>query len=125
MSPKKGGTVLVVDDEKSVRDVCGSMLEYLGYEVVTAGDGQTALELFSAEPDRYDCVLLDLVMPRMSGDECLKRMRKIRGDVAVVLSSGYDENEASMSYGVEAHIAFLKKPYMISNLAEKLNHIIK
>lgn len=117
--------MLVVDDEQSVRDVCGSMLEFLGYEVVTAGDGQSALELFSAEPNRYDCVLLDLVMPRMSGTECMKRMRQIRDDVVVVLSSGYDENEASLSYGAEPKVGFLKKPYMINSLAEKLSHITK
>ena len=81
------GAVLLVDDERVARTVATRMLERLGFEVDATADGEEALEVFSRAPARYVGVLLDLTMPRMDGDACLREIRRIRPDVPVVLSA--------------------------------------
>ncbi|MCL5269024.1 MAG: PAS domain S-box protein, partial [bacterium] len=75
------GRVLLVDDEKVIRDLVSGMLRKLGYEVVTAEDGLDGLERFQADERRFDLVILDLVMPRMNGRDCYKAMRRDAPDV--------------------------------------------
>lgn len=108
-------TVLVVDDEVSVLDVSRKMLELYGFKVLTASDGYEGLEQLRRNVDTLDCVVLDMSMPRMSGEEALTAMHRI-SDVPIVLSSGYDE--ASMAYlfdGKEV-AAFLQKPFLMFDL---------
>jgi CheY-like chemotaxis protein len=94
-TPWRGeGTVLVVDDEPMVRDVAEAILRRLGLAVVAAADGDEAVRLFAAEPDRFAVVLLDLNMPRLSGVETFRQIRATREDAKVVLMSGYNEEEA-------------------------------
>jgi two-component system, cell cycle sensor histidine kinase and response regulator CckA len=92
--PEAQGTrVLVVDDEPQVRKILGDMLEHGHYSVIRAGDGEEAIEVFRREADSIDCVLLDLSMPKLDGEEVFQELRKIREDVRVVLISGYAEQE--------------------------------
>ena len=88
------GTVLVVDDEEVVRNTARAMLERYGYSVLLAHDGQEAVDLYRAAPDRIAVVLLDLTMPVMGGAEAFRQLRLIRPNVRVILSSGYNEVEA-------------------------------
>ncbi len=116
-----GGTVLLVDDEETVRLVGGRMLQRLGYQVVTARDGQEALEAFRKDPDRFVCVMLDQTMPRMDGRECLQRLRQISPNVRVILSSGYSAEELASRYTEDDMLAgFIQKPYSPSGLAKLL-----
>jgi PAS domain S-box-containing protein len=115
-----GGTVLLVDDEETVRLVGGQMLERLGYEVVTAADGREALEIFEEDPTRFACVILDQTMPHMGGKECLHNLRKITPDVRVILSSGYSEQELEDRYADEQLAGFIQKPYLPAALAKLL-----
>ena len=108
----QGKTVLLVDDEETVRRVGASMLGRLGCQVETASDGRAAVEIFAEDPSRFDCVILDLTMPRMGGEECFERLREIRGDVVVVLSSGYSEQELTERVVVRGMAGFLRKPYL-------------
>jgi PAS domain S-box-containing protein len=120
------GTVLLVDDEETVRVVGRRMLERLGFEVVIASDGRQALEIFDADPDRFVLVLLDLSMPVMNGTECLEQLRQ-RGRgaaVPVVLSSGYTEEEATSRFSRQGLAGFIQKPYRLQSLREKVQGIL-
>ena len=115
-----GATVLLVDDEETVRLVGGRMLERLGYTVVTASDSREALEIYQKDPARFACVMLDQTMPHMGGKECLHRLRELTPDVRVVLSSGYSEHELADRYAGEKLAGFIQKPYLPSALAKVL-----
>ncbi len=118
------GTVLVVDDEDTVRRVTQRMLEKIGYKVLLANDGIEALEVYNKHNNDIKCVLLDLSMPRMDGEETLKELRKIDENVCVLLSSGYSEEEISQTFAGKGAAAFVQKPYRTSELKKKLRSIL-
>src|SRR5262249_7505126 len=86
----KRKTILVVDDEEIVRRTASVTLDTHGYRVFLAANGQEAVDLFAGMADEISLVLLDLTMPVMSGEATLRRLRAIRPDVPVILSSGYN-----------------------------------
>ena len=88
-----GARILVVDDEVSVRQVLAKMLKREGYDVIEACDGQEAVDVFRREAETIDCVLLDLSIPKLNGEEAFAQLRQIRRDVRVILSSGFTEQE--------------------------------
>jgi CheY-like chemotaxis protein len=110
------GTVLVVDDEETVRTVASRMLESLGYRVVQAVDGQEAVERFRAAPDQFSWVLLDLTMPRLDGEQAYAEMKRLRPDVRVVLMSSYTEREVGPRFAGKELAGFLQKPFPLSAL---------
>jgi two-component system cell cycle sensor histidine kinase/response regulator CckA len=113
------GTVLVVDDEESVRFVAMRALAVLGVEAHTAADGETALQLYRAHP-AITLVLLDLVMPGLSGEETLARLRQINPEVRVVVMSGYSEGETMQRCAKLGVAGFLPKPFDLVALRAKL-----
>jgi signal transduction histidine kinase len=118
------GKVLLVDDEQTVLDVAGRMLEMLGFSVETAFDGFDALEVFKRKRDEIKCVLLDLTMPRMSGEEAFRELRSLAPDLPVVLSSGYSEIEVASRFSVTAVSGFIQKPYRFSELRDTLRKVL-
>ncbi len=104
-------TILVVDDEEAVRTLATRVLEDSGFDVVTASDGDESLEIFRRKGDSIALVLLDMTMPRMSGHETLKELRRIRQTVTVILSSGYSEQVARDQFADQPISGFLQKPY--------------
>lgn len=114
------GNILVVDDEELVRNMARYTLEHLGYSVETVPDGLAAVETFSRKPADFDAVLLDLTMPRMNGEQALDRLRAIRPEIPVVLSSGFSEGEALERFRDRGLSAFLQKPYTATALARKI-----
>ncbi len=117
--PREGpaGTVLIVDDEETVLVVGSTMLEHAGFEVLTAPGGRAAVDLLRRDPHAIDCVLLDLSMPLMDGRECFQLLREIRPDIRVVLSSGYNEQEAVDRFEHEGLAGFIQKPYRATDLS--------
>jgi len=114
------GTILLVDDEDIVRRTAKAVLERYGYTVIEAANGLEGVTLFEGMQDEISLVLLDLTMPVLNGEEVLERLRTIRPDVIVVLSSGYDEAEANRRFEGKGISGFLKKPYTSPTLAEKV-----
>ena len=108
------GTILVVDDEEIVRSVARGMLELLGYHVLTASDGREALEIYRQRQHEIVLIVLDLAMPLMSGDETFEAIRALRPDAKVVLSSGYDEQEATQRFAGKGLAGFIQKPYEVA-----------
>jgi two-component system cell cycle sensor histidine kinase/response regulator CckA len=120
---RSSGKVLLVDDEETVRITTGRMLEGIGFQVITAGDGYEAVETFTKNQDvRF--VLLDLSMPRMDGVEAFREIRKIRGDVRVLLMSGFSKIEAMKRFRMDGLGGFVQKPFTMRQLAEKAKAIL-
>jgi PAS domain S-box-containing protein len=118
------GTILLVDDEEPVRNVTSRMLERSGFAVLRAGDGLEAIELFRAHGAEVVCVLLDLAMPRMDGEETFKELRRIQPDVRVVLASGYSDQEISQRFQNAGLAGFIVKPYRVETLTAKLREVL-
>ena len=118
-----GGTVLVVDDEEAVRTVARLTLQRFGYEVLAAESGAEAVAIFREHADRIVAVLLDVTMPGMNGEETMSRMREIRKEVKVILSSGYDEANLENRFRSQDAAAFLKKPYRPLALIQVLHEV--
>jgi two-component system cell cycle sensor histidine kinase/response regulator CckA len=106
-----GTLVLVVDDEEHVRRVAARILRRMGFEVLTAEDGREAVAIFRSYADEIELVLLDMMMPRMGGERTFTELRRIRSDVRVLLSSGYNEQEAVVRFVGRGLAGFIQKPY--------------
>jgi ligand-binding sensor domain-containing protein/signal transduction histidine kinase/ActR/RegA family two-component response regulator len=118
------GTVLLVDDEASVRSVGRVALERSGFEVMLASDGREAVQVYRQKADAVDCVLLDLTMPKLSGVDTLRELRGIREDVCVVLSSGFTEQDAvARVSGAPAH-GFIQKPWKPDALVQAIERAL-
>jgi len=118
------GTILVVDDEDLVRRTAAHTLEHYGYRVLSVSDGIEAVERFAAQPDAIDLVLLDHTMPGMSGEETLRELQRIHPQVKVLLSSGYNEDEATQRFAGHNLAGFLQKPYVASYLADAVRAVL-
>ncbi|OAI39148.1 hypothetical protein AYO38_08115 [bacterium SCGC AG-212-C10] len=110
------GTVLVVDDEETVRNVTARALELSGYQVLKAVDGFDAQRVFQEYRDEISCVLLDLTMPNCGGEEAFDAIRRIRPDARVILMSGYAEQEATEHFLARGLAGFIQKPYELGSL---------
>jgi signal transduction histidine kinase/CheY-like chemotaxis protein len=121
---KGSGTVLLVDDEEVIIDVGARMIEKLGYDVMTARSGEEALEIFRENPDRIDLVVLDMVMPDMSGGETFDRLREIDAEVPVLLSSGYSINGQAKEILARGCSGFLQKPFDLHELSARIQEIL-
>jgi len=117
------GRALLVDDEPDLRSSIAAMLEHVGFEVEVAADGQEALERF--RPGAYAVVLMDLTMPRLDGKEAFRRMRELDPSVKVVLSSGYNEQEAIQQFLGRGLAGFIQKPYQMRTLIETLEKALR
>ena len=119
---KGEGTVLLVDDEETVRGIGTEMLKELGFTVITADDGREGVEQFKQNPD-ISFIILDLTMPHMDGEQCFRELRQINPDVKVILSSGYNEQEVTQKFVGKGLAGFIQKPYKLSILEEAIRKI--
>ncbi|MBN1867950.1 PAS domain-containing protein [Candidatus Sumerlaeota bacterium] len=122
---KLDATILVVDDEESVRAFAKRALERIGLTVLTATNGLEGVDVFRAHAREIDLVLLDLAMPHMDGEEAFRHMRQIRPGVPVVLSSGYNEQDATVRFAGKGLSGFLHKPYQPTELSNSVQKILK
>ncbi|HEY3490480.1 MAG TPA: PAS domain S-box protein [Candidatus Deferrimicrobiaceae bacterium] len=111
------GKILLIDDQEEVRDVCSAMLSTLGYTVVTAVDGVDGVETYSRIGHDVDLVVIDMVMPNLSGRDCFRQIRDIRPDVRAVLSTGYSLDGVVEETLREGILGFIQKPYRLEQLA--------
>jgi len=114
------GTVLLVDDEETVLAVGRSMLERLGYSVITAWDGKEAVMTYRSIGQEIAFVVMDLTMPHMSGEEAFRELRRINPEVKVFISSGYSEWEISARFTGKSLAGFIQKPYQMAELRDIL-----
>jgi PAS domain S-box-containing protein len=119
------GTVLIADDEETVCAVGKQMLERMGFSVLTAPDGREALKVFREHADEIVCVLLDLTMPHMDGEEAFRAIRRLHPGVTVMLCSGYNEQDATQRFAGKGLAGFIQKPYNMAALREKLTQVLR
>jgi two-component system, cell cycle sensor histidine kinase and response regulator CckA len=115
---------LIVDDEETVCTVGKRMLVRMGFDVLTACDGREALDVFNTRSDEIVCVLLDLTMPHLDGEEAFRELRRISPDVTVILCSGYNEQDATQRFAGKGLAGFIQKPYNMATLRGKLMEIL-
>ncbi len=118
------GTILVADDEEAARSVARESLERNGFTVVTANDGQQAVEAFRARLGEIRLVLLDLTMPVMNGQEAFEAIHAIDPNTPVVLSSGYTQQDVQSRFSGPLPAGFIQKPYLFTELIKKVHNIL-
>jgi len=119
------GTILVVDDEEIIRKVSEELLSLCGFKVISAGDGETGLRLFRDNPEEIKLVLLDVIMPGMSGLETYRELKTVKSDVRVLLTSGF-RNDEKIQEGMDMGInGFIQKPFTLNRLSEAVFKIIE
>ena len=116
--------VLLVDDEGMILEVGKEMLAKMGYEVLTAGSGKKALEIYRKKKDQIGIVILDMIMPEMGGGETYDKMKKINPGIKALLSSGYSINGQATEILKRGCNAFIQKPFSVTNLSLKLREIL-
>lgn len=123
--PSSARRVLVVEDEPLVGEMLAEMLRRLGYRVDLVPDGVLAVELFKREWRGIDLVILDLVMPRMSGRETFQRLREVNPSIRVLVSSGYSIDGEAQQVLEQGALGFLQKPFQAKELARILAEVFK
>jgi two-component system cell cycle sensor histidine kinase/response regulator CckA len=118
------GTVLLVDDEETIRKLGTRILRRLGFQVLLAADGREALRVYAEHRDEIVLVLLDLTMPHMDGEETFHALRRLNPDLRVVMSSGYTEQDVSSRFSGEGPAGFLQKPYTLALVEERLRAVL-
>ena len=114
------GTILVIDDEETIRVTASMMLQRMGFSTLLASDGERGVQLFREHQQEIRAVLLDMTMPGLNGRETLIRLRTITPDVTVILSSGYSEQEAASQFAGQGLNGFVQKPYSLQTLRQKM-----
>jgi signal transduction histidine kinase/CheY-like chemotaxis protein len=117
-------TVLLVDDEEMVADAGEQMLKKLGYEVLLAGGGREALDVYKKDQDKIDLVLLDMIMPEMGGSDTYDRIKEVNPRVKVLLSSGYSIDGQAREILDRGCNAFIQKPFNMKDLSQKIGEIL-
>ncbi len=126
IEPVQGGseTILLAEDHEGVRDMSREMLARLGYQVLLAADGEEAVQMVEAHRDRIDLVLLDVVLPKLSGPEAYARICAMKPDVAVILTTGYTAEAPQLNDVAGKGVAILQKPYCPDDLARKVRETL-
>ena len=114
------GKILLVEDEKGVRDIAVMHLISRGYEVLAAEDGEEALEILEDEAGTFDLVISDVVMPGMDGPALIKAAKEQLGDARVIFISGYAERDLAKKLDDDREVSFLPKPFSVRQLAERV-----
>lgn len=118
------GAILLVDDEPMIREVGGEMLSVLGFEVLMAASGQEAIERFQEQRDRIRLVILDMIMPEMSGERVFERLRAIDSGVRVLLSSGYSLEGQARAILERGCDGFIQKPFNLREISGKIQEVL-
>jgi PAS domain S-box-containing protein len=117
-------TVLLVDDEDMVSDIGKRLLERLGYNVLVAGSGKEAVEMYDKNKDKIELVILDMIMPGMGGGEAFEGLKTINPGIKVLLSSGYSMNGRAAQIMARGCKGFIQKPFNLKELSKKVRMIL-
>lgn len=117
-------TILVAEDEMALRDYVRSLLASNGYRVITANDGEQAVRLFQARREEIDLVLLDMIMPRMNGRRAYDKMRALRPQTPILISSGFAGDAEAGEFLHQVRHLVLRKPYAADDLLRKVREVL-
>lgn len=119
------GTVLLVDDEESIRNIGARMLKQLGFTVLTATDGQEALACYQQHHQEITLVVMDMTMPHMDGSEAFNALRQLNPRVRVVLASGYSTEDIQSRFNGKGLNGILQKPFTLDTLRETIRTVLE
>jgi two-component system cell cycle sensor histidine kinase/response regulator CckA len=122
--PKGTETILLAEDNEGLQEAAKEMLEKLGYRVILASNGTEAVQLFTNNPGQFDLIILDVVMPKVSGPAAFSQMTAVRPDLRVLFSTGYTAEAASLNSITEQGASVLQKPYSLKNLGQMVRAIL-
>jgi PAS domain S-box-containing protein len=117
-------TILLVDDEEALRDIGREMLSNLGYRVITADSGETAIQNYRNNDGPIDMVILDVNMPGMGGFQCLRELNQLNPDLPVIIASGYSVDEHQRSMITSGAAGFVAKPFRRLDLLKKVRDVL-
>jgi PAS domain S-box-containing protein len=117
-------TILLVDDETVITEVTGRLLEELGYTVLTATSGDEAVAVYTRKHADIDLVIVDMIMPGMSGSDTFDALKAVNPSVRVILSSGYSLNGKAQAIMEKGARTFLQKPYRLDDLSQKIREAL-
>lgn len=124
-APMRGNeTILVVDDEEMIRRLMTQTLQKAGYKVITADNGEQALEIYKDQGSEIDLVILDIIMPGIGGYETLKELKRIDPDIRVIISSGYSPKSPEGDTSDSAASGFIKKPFNNAAILDTLRKVL-
>jgi len=118
------GKILLIDDEELVLHAAEKLLNQLGYEVVTVGNGREAIEFYKKQYQEIDLVIIDLVMPQISGQECFHELKAINPNIKAILTSGLGFDKEDQNSSHQGIIGFLKKPFQINHLSHVIAKVL-
>ncbi len=117
-------TILLIEDEETIREVGRQMLSSLGYRVLTAGDGQQGIALYAARHSEIDLILLDVVMPRLNGPETFQQLRRINPQAKILLITGYSPEQVAAELLAQGALGIVQKPYERKELARAVRQAL-
>lgn len=117
-------TILVAEDDNSLRELARQTLERAGYRVILANDGMEAVARFQENPSGIHLLLLDVVMPKMGGREAMDRIHAIRPEVPVIFASGYSENAIHVNFVIKEGLHLIRKPYNTRELLQSIRTVL-
>jgi CheY-like chemotaxis protein len=117
-------TILLIEDEAPVRELCARALERLGYNVISAATGGEGLERAGRFGGSIDALVTDVVLPDMRGPEVAERLKEARPDIAVLFASGYTQDTIARDGIIEESVNFLQKPYTLSKLGKTVRRAL-
>ncbi len=112
------GRILLIDDESLIRDIASEILRSLGYQVSTAVDGEDAVRMYREDSQKFDLVIIDMMMPNLNGRDCFRELKKIKPQIKAILSSGYSLEGRAQEILDEGVIGFIQKPYTVDRLGK-------
>ncbi len=117
-------TILIVDDEPDIIDIGQNTLEQFGYTVLTARNGEEAVDIYTRQGPGIDLVVLDLGMPGMGGERCLKELLRMNEDVKVLIASGYAATQTVQGILEAGATGFMAKPYRLEDMLKKVREVL-
>jgi DNA-binding NtrC family response regulator len=123
-TPQGNETILVVEDEEAVREIAIRILKNQGYRVLDGSHGDEGLRFIEQSKEKIDLILVDVVLPKMSGPRLIERFRRIRQDFKVLYMSGYTDDAIAHHGILDKGINYIEKPFTLDSLAKKVRKVL-
>lgn len=121
---RETGNIMVIDDEPAILKTLSAILSRQGYQISAFNNGEPALEAFTANPDRFDLIITDMTMPRLTGDRLAGEILKIRADIPIIVCTGYHENFSETEATRAGITKFFQKPIRSSVLLKIIKELL-
>jgi two-component system cell cycle sensor histidine kinase/response regulator CckA len=124
MSSASKGKVLIIDDEEILQEILNEIFIFMNIETIVAGNGEDGIRMYREHADEIDLILLDLMMPGMSGGEVYEKISQIHENVKILFMSGFPEKEALRRIQSKGNHDFIKKPFSLDEIQEKIESML-